>query len=113
MQIKQTKTGMELCRKTWRRPEVVRWLLVFFLLLTIAGSNQAGPGDLDLTFGTNGMVRTPVTNAPRFDVPYSLQVQPDGKILVGGIIEDESPWGDPYPSGFFLIRYNSTGTIDT
>ena len=40
-------------------------------------------GSLDHTFGTNGIVLTDFNN--RYDRATSIQIQPDGKILVGGI----------------------------
>ena len=69
---------------------------------TIEGKVAIPSGSLDLTFGGgDGKVTTPTTNQGR-----SVVVQPDGKIIVGGI-------GDSTTTGFTLARYNPDGSIDT
>jgi len=73
---------------------------------------QAASGNLDLTFGNGGIVITPITNSPYYDSPSSMQVQPDGKIVVCGQILEDDFYGDTYTASFFLARYNSTGTLD-
>jgi uncharacterized delta-60 repeat protein len=62
-------------------------------------------GTIDTTFGTQGMVITPVgVNGPSY--AYTAALQPDGKIIVGG-------YGNTVPGGdVALIRYNSNGTLD-
>jgi len=69
-------------------------------------------GDLDPTFGNGGVVITPITNsATLYDEPKSMLVQPDGKIVVCGMIhysDDETS----YPVSFFLARYHPTGALD-
>jgi uncharacterized delta-60 repeat protein len=84
------------------------------LLLTIwlTAAVQAAPGDLDLNFGTGGIVVTPITELPYYDEPRSMQVQSDGKIVVCGQVYEENVYGDYYTISFFLARYNSTGTLD-
>jgi uncharacterized delta-60 repeat protein len=58
-------------------------------------------GTLDTSFGSSGIVIKPIGSG--YDEGYSLAIQPDGKILVGG-----------YCSGDFCIaRFNSNGTLDT
>jgi len=56
-------------------------------------------GLLDSTFGENGLVSKNFGKPPKIN---AIQLQPDGKILVGGGMS-----GD-----FFLTRYNANGTID-
>ncbi len=65
----------------------------------------ASDGDLDMSFGTDGIVITNVGNNSSSKA-NSLAIQSDGKILAAGT---------SYYSGgdFTLIRYNSNGTIDT
>jgi uncharacterized delta-60 repeat protein len=61
-------------------------------------------GSFDNSFGTNGKVLTDFSND---DKANSVQIQPDNKILVGGLAAY-------YTSGttFALARYNSNGTLD-
>src|SRR5439155_26039956 len=55
-------------------------------------------GSLDPTFGTGGLVLTNANSAV-----FSLALQPDGKILAGGGVNNTiGAW-----------RYNSAGTLDT
>jgi uncharacterized delta-60 repeat protein len=63
-------------------------------------------GALDGTFGSGGIVQTSLgSNA---NVAYAIAIQSDGKILVGGSVSDAASNWD-----FYLIRYNSNGTLDT
>ena len=58
-------------------------------------------GTLDTTFGTGGKVIQPISSAD--DKGYSLAIQPDEKILLGGTCD-----GD-----FCIARFNPNGTLDT
>ena len=68
---------------------------------------MSNPGDLDTTFGTNGLVTTNVGDY--FSSINSIVLQSDGKIIAGGnyIVNDN------YDNYFALARYNSDGTLDT
>ncbi|WP_228012927.1 putative Ig domain-containing protein [Nostoc edaphicum] len=57
-------------------------------------------GSLDTSFGTAGKV---TTNLGSTDIAYSIALQDDGKILVGGVSS----------SNFAVVRYNSNGSLDT
>ena len=61
-------------------------------------------GSLDTTFGTGGIVTTPIgTEAGG----YSVALQPNGKILVAG-------YGNPGGVySFALVRYDTNGSLDT
>ncbi len=61
-------------------------------------------GDLDSTFGTNGIVIAPVE--PSLDYANSVAIQSDGKIIAAGY--KETGW----INNNLTIRYNSDGTID-
>jgi uncharacterized delta-60 repeat protein len=62
-------------------------------------------GSLDTTFGTNGRVTSDLFGASD-DIAYSVAVQTDGKIVVGGRTGQ-------YPNfKFGLARYNSLGGFD-
>ncbi len=63
-------------------------------------------GTLDASFGTGGKVITDFSQW--YDAGYSLALQPDGKIILGGYASI-----NPLPNDFALARYNSNGTLDT
>jgi uncharacterized delta-60 repeat protein len=61
-------------------------------------------GSLDSTFGVNGIVSTLIgTNSSG----YAVQIQDDGKILVGGNSYRDTTYND-----FTLVRYNVNGSLD-
>jgi uncharacterized delta-60 repeat protein len=62
-------------------------------------------GSLDSTFGTGGIVITPMGSG--YDIAYSLGIQPDGRILAAG----SSHYGSNY--NFALVRYNTDGSLDS
>ena len=84
---------------------------ILALIIFGALSLKAAPGDLDATFGNGGIVTTPVTNFA--DRIRSIQVQPDGKIIVSGYSFENKigGFGDSVAAGF-IARYNSSGTLD-
>jgi uncharacterized delta-60 repeat protein len=59
----------------------------------------------DPTFGTGGIVTTPIGSGD--DQAYAVTVQDDGKILVAGRTWNGSDWD------FALVRYNANGTPDS
>ncbi|HEX8251479.1 MAG TPA: FG-GAP-like repeat-containing protein [Pyrinomonadaceae bacterium] len=71
-------------------------------------------GQLDASFGTNGVVTTDMrTSQAGFgrDRVNDAALQPDGKILVAGW--SEFWYGAPFPgSNYALARYNPDGTLD-
>ncbi|MEH2210726.1 putative Ig domain-containing protein [Nostoc sp.] len=75
------------------------------LLAGVSSSNFAvvrydSNGSLDTSFGGTGKV---ITNLGGTDIAYSVSVQANGKIIVGGSSN----------SNFALVRYNSNGSLDT
>lgn len=62
-------------------------------------------GTLDTTFGTNGIVTTDMSTGT--DVAFSVAIQTDGKIAVGGGYYDNNNFG------FAAVRYNTNGSLDT
>lgn len=64
-------------------------------------------GTLDAAFGTGGKVVTAVGAARATDQAHAVAVQPDGKILVGGLT---ATTGTDYD--FLLVRYNADGSLD-
>ncbi len=61
-------------------------------------------GNLDSTFGSNGIVITPVGFSS--DLAYSIKIQSDGKILTAGYTYNGND------NDFALVRYNEDGTPD-
>ena len=66
---------------------------------------RAAPGDLDPTFGGDGVVRTDLSRAE--DDGFAVTIQPDGKIVVAG----EMGIGGPNPR-FAIVRYETDGSLD-
>ncbi|NMH26003.1 T9SS type A sorting domain-containing protein [Flavobacterium solisilvae] len=62
-------------------------------------------GTLDTTFGTNGKMITTLSTT-HGDVITDLIIEPDGKIVAGGIYSYE------FNSRVCLVRYTSSGSID-
>ena len=63
-------------------------------------------GNIDSTFGNDGMVITDIGNSN--DVAYSVKLQDDGKILVAGYSADSGG-----KTKFVLVRYNGDNTINS
>ncbi|MCW4470706.1 T9SS type A sorting domain-containing protein [Flavobacterium sp. MFBS3-15] len=63
-------------------------------------------GSLDANFGTNGIVTTDLQGGSD-DVAYSMALQADGKIILAGYSDDGSQ------KKAALVRYTSTGAVDT
>ncbi|MCE5211031.1 MAG: Ig-like domain-containing protein [Deltaproteobacteria bacterium] len=62
-------------------------------------------GTLDTTFGTGGIVTTPIGSSD--DSAYALGIQSDGKIVVAGYTYNGSDYD------FAVVRYNSDGSLDS
>ena len=63
-------------------------------------------GSTDDTFGNSGLVVTPIGAGAAFDMPRSIAIQANGKIVVGG----KSPNGSNLD--FVAVRYNRNGSLD-
>ena len=73
--------------------------LVAVVLVALPSAAGAVPGDLDPSFGTGGKV---VTDLGGFERGFALLVQPNGKLVAGGMNEDD----------FLLVRYLPDGSPD-
>lgn len=62
-------------------------------------------GSLDSSFGTSGFTLTDFGGS--FEVPQTVRVDSDGKLVVGGHASNGST------NDFLLVRYNSDGSLDT
>ena len=81
----------------------IRILVIWLLTLFVQPVCWAAPGDLDTSFGTDGIVITDVTGNTEPDIGYAVALQPDGKILVAGRTN----------LSFSLVRYENDGSLDT
>ncbi len=80
------------------------WVLVIICLQYSISFGQV-PGTLDINFGTGGIVISPIGSSSDFG--NALILQPDEKIILAGYSYNASNWN------FSLIRYNTTGAIDS
>jgi uncharacterized delta-60 repeat protein len=62
-------------------------------------------GSRDTTFGSNGILTTPLGSAE--DIATGLGIQSDGKIVVGGSSNNS------YDDDFAVVRYNTNGSLDS
>jgi uncharacterized delta-60 repeat protein len=88
------------------------WLFAFVMLVLLLAMAQAmtahaAPGDLDTTFGGNGVVMTDFSDGS--DEASALAIQSDGKIVAVGYAYRNTPTF----YDFALARYNTDGTLDT
>lgn len=78
---------------------------VVAMVAPLSSMTLAEPGDLDPSFGIGGTVVASV--GPHDERGQAVVLQPDGKIVVGGMLHDGS-------QGFALLaRFNQDGTFDT
>jgi uncharacterized delta-60 repeat protein len=88
---------------------------------TLPGANQGfglvrftANGVLDSTFGTNGLVNTPI--GPRIANPGAFLLQLNGQIVMAGLEggNGEKPTNpDSIPNMVVVARYNTNGNLDT
>jgi uncharacterized delta-60 repeat protein len=81
--------------------------ILFVVLFFCAAETFAAEGDLDLSFGTVGIVTT--DNGDTNELVRDLAVQPDGKIIAFGY------GGDNFSTSrrAVVVRYNPNGSIDS
>jgi uncharacterized delta-60 repeat protein len=69
-------------------------------------------GDLDFTFGSNGIMVTEVPGGFVHEQGRNVAIQADGKIVVAGF-DSDSPFGEATLNGDFVVaRYTATGLLD-
>ncbi len=74
------------------------------LALVLALAALAAPGDLDPTFGAGGRVAL----SPALEsAATSVVVQPDGKLVLAGLIDDQAPPPPPPPAPFRVQASNA------
>lgn len=64
-------------------------------------------GTLDGTFGSGGIVTTPITTGDEHI--HALAIQPDGKIIAAGWAYNAAPGNS---NDYVVVRYNANGTLD-
>jgi uncharacterized delta-60 repeat protein len=82
-------------------------MLVALWVPILAAPAHAAPGDLDPSFSGDGIVTTPVGTGD--DQVNGVRVQSDGKIVVAGTTDN----GFAAPDDFALVRYTSSGALDS
>jgi uncharacterized delta-60 repeat protein len=78
-----------------------------FCVFAFCLSVDAAPGDLDMTFDSDGKT---ITSFTVDDYAHDAAIQPDGKIVVAGYSTDGT---SPVNFELSLVRYNSDGSLDT
>lgn len=78
--------------------------------LNFAVARYTGDGIPDSSFGSNGKVMTNLTGSFDYDLAYTLAIQSDNKIILGGFCDG---CGATPRQDFALVRYNQNGTLDT
>lgn len=80
-------------------------MFVCLIILASVLTAQSASGDLDLTFGSGGKLKTALDVGD--DEGYRIAIQPDRKILVAGYSTTLNGFGD-----FGLVRYTIDGSLD-
>lgn len=75
-------------------------------LADVAIARYKSDGSIDASFGSGGRVTTDFFGFR--DMALAIKLQPDGKILIGGLASHP-----PFDDDFALARYNSDGSLDT
>jgi uncharacterized delta-60 repeat protein len=99
--ITRTRELVVLGRRGWG----LRFVLTVLLGLSWTGHGHGAPGDLDPTFGTQGIVTTAFGG---FGFLGHMILQPDGNIVVGG----QSSASTNTASAITLVRYQPDGRLD-
>ena len=83
------------------------WLRLFIFTMVLQSLLMAADGDLDTSFGVDGIVITDLGSVA--DYANSVAIQSDGKIIAAGQNYDSSI----HKYDFALVRYDTNGTPDT
>ncbi|MDQ3323154.1 MAG: delta-60 repeat domain-containing protein, partial [Acidobacteriota bacterium] len=83
----------------------IKFLFFAILFFGTAAEIFAAEGDLDSSFGSDGIVTT--DNGSRSEQINDIAVQPDGKIIAVGVISINSALQTVF------VRYNANGSIDS
>ncbi|MBI3784797.1 MAG: DUF4215 domain-containing protein [Deltaproteobacteria bacterium] len=97
---KQPNFGSKIIKQRASSGELITWACLLGYLATPHVAH-ATPGNLDPTFGTAGVVTTPVGNTSAS--AWGLAVDPGGNLLVAGNID----------GNFSVVRYLPNGAVDS
>jgi uncharacterized delta-60 repeat protein len=100
--LSRFRLNFSYCRRLVSAVAVLTIAVLLFNLPALAAA-----GDLDASFGQNGISAAPALNSSASGT--SIALQPDGKIIVGG----SAPAPPLGFRGFTLVRYLPDGSIDT
>jgi uncharacterized delta-60 repeat protein len=76
------------------------------------GVDRLNPdGTMDTSFGTGGVVLTPLPTGGAFT--RAVAIQANGQILVAAVTDDDGGTPPAQPEAFLLARYNANGGLDT
>ena len=88
------------------------FVIGMFASAMAASPALGAPGDLDLTFGGTGIVRTQARAAGnQFSEATAVAIQADQKIVAAG--SEGNNVGPPNNTDFAVVRYNTDGSLDT
>ena len=105
--LQQSGAGVGgLVRPGWRQRGMGRLALLIGLLMFPLHVGAQGPGDLDPSFGVDGMVTTDFGDGTD-EIARAIALQSDGKIVVAGTFDNFQSNED-----FALARYLSSGALD-
>jgi uncharacterized delta-60 repeat protein len=94
-----------------RRTAAIGWMMALVLMLASASVAFAADGDLDLTFGIGGTLRTTIPGVNNA-VGNAIATQADGKIVVAmTVVHFVTPAESKTAIG--VVRYNQNGSLDT
>src|SRR5215212_2789718 len=93
-------------RMTPRRRVREALLIAIIALLTSSATGWAAPGDLDRSFGGDGVTVTTFRNS--YGVAKAVAIQQDGKIVVAGSMRRNASFAED----FALIRLTTRGSLD-
>ncbi len=100
---------MTLLRTISRTRNVLTILTILVMCIFPSHVVKAAPGDLDTSFGTNGIVKTDIdNNAATVDQGTGVVVDENGKYVVSARVDQVGA-----NSNFAVLRYNADGTLDT
>ena len=83
----------------------IKLLTISLFLIISLKQIHAQAGQLDKTFGQDGIVNTIINNFKKDSHATSITIQSDGKIVAAGNIRDIS-------EDFVVVRYNADGSLD-
>ncbi len=115
MKVKPSTTGLRLAAVPIRfgLPLALGTLITLLLIglipidsLSLALGDSSSPGDLDITFGSGGIVTTRISTGPGENAATDVAIQSDGKIVAVGYAPSTT-------YDFVVVRYTASGTLDT